>query len=221
MSPLPVSDEQAKALAASAEFGKTFLGIAHDGGGYVARVLGSLPEDLVGWVIGDRVGIARWEQALKLEHAAKERLRARGVPTPEPMSPSLAAPLLDAATSETDPDLAELWERLLANALDPARKTRVRRKFIEIVKSMDPLDARVFHMLQGLSGTLQPTVAQVISSRLEVGEDDVVVSLSNLGDLQLIVGPREGTGSGGANMAFLAKAPLTTFGRQFARAVDP
>jgi hypothetical protein len=221
MSPLPVTDEQAKAAAAYAELGKTGVEAVRGGAGWVARILGSLPDDLVALAIGNQVRVARWEQAHHLLHDAKERLRARGVLDPEPMSPSLAAPLLDAAASETDPSLAELWARLLANALDPERKARVRRKFIEVIKSMDPLDARVFQALVGHSGGMQPSVVQVVSSRLETDPDDVEVSLGNLSDLGLITPPQYVSGANSRQMAFRDRAPLTPFGRQFARAVDP
>jgi hypothetical protein len=68
--PLPVTDEQAKAAAACAELGKTALETASGGAGYVARVLDNLPQDLVGWAIGDRLRVARWEQAQGLLQVA-------------------------------------------------------------------------------------------------------------------------------------------------------
>jgi hypothetical protein len=56
---IPISDEQAKAAAALSKFGQT---VVEEGGQltrYIGRVLGTIPEDAVGLVIGDPLGFVR------------------------------------------------------------------------------------------------------------------------------------------------------------------
>ena len=69
---VPLSDEQAKAATAAIEAGRA-------AGGYVATVLGTLPEDLVGWAIGDRIAALRWENAERLYQRTRARLEDQGV----------------------------------------------------------------------------------------------------------------------------------------------
>ena len=216
----PFDDEGAKAVGEVAGFGKAAVETARAAGGYAARVLGNLPEDLVGWAIGDRVAAARWEQAHRLHHDAQERLRTRGVKETVKLSPALAAPLLDAATDENREELADLWARLLANALDPARTRRVRLRFIEVIKKMDPLDARVFQQFVDFPGGMQPTARDFIASHLEAAPDEVAVSFNNLSDFELVAAT-PGTVVGAQAGFELSNVHLTPIGRQFAQAVAP
>jgi hypothetical protein len=61
---LPISDEEAKLLRAA--------------GGYVADLLGDLPKDLVGLIVGDQVKAWRVERLTKLWEGVKKRLDAQG-----------------------------------------------------------------------------------------------------------------------------------------------
>jgi hypothetical protein len=53
MSVIPITDEQAKALAKLADFGTTVVEETGQLARYMGRVLGTAPEDAVGLVIGD------------------------------------------------------------------------------------------------------------------------------------------------------------------------
>lgn len=57
----------------------------------------------------------------------------------------MAASLIG-AQEESREELAELWARLLANAMDPNMNS-VRQSFIDAVKRMDPLDAVVLRYI--------------------------------------------------------------------------
>jgi hypothetical protein len=52
---IPISDEQAK-------LGQELIKAASDAGGYLADILGDLPKDLLGLLIGDRVKAKRIER---------------------------------------------------------------------------------------------------------------------------------------------------------------
>jgi hypothetical protein len=111
-------------------------------------------------------------------------LRERNVEA-QPISPALALPLFAAARDETREELQELWARLLAAAMDPSRRSLVRREFIEIVKQIEPLDARVLEELRDITGAI-PNRRDHIASTFQLPADDVEVSFEALSGLGLL-----------------------------------
>lgn len=100
----------------------------------------SVRKDLVGFVGGDWLHEQRVRNIDRLTRRTKEIIAARNVETETP-SPSLAEPIIEAARNESREELAEFFAKLLAAAMDPSRKSRVRLEFVELVKQLDPLDA--------------------------------------------------------------------------------
>jgi hypothetical protein len=128
---LPVTDEQAKAIQGVSNFGTTIVTEGSQLARSFGRILGTVPEDAVGLIIGDPLHAVRTVIAAKLDDWVDQILRRRQVQKIEPVSPSLAIPLLRAAYDESRPELQELWASLIAAAMDPARSGRVRLSFIE------------------------------------------------------------------------------------------
>lgn len=218
MSLVPFSDEQAGAL-------KELIKLVGGGGSYAARVLGELPEDLVGWLIGDRVRAARYENAARLSARVKEKLKARGIDEPDHVPPSIAAPLLDAAADESRDELVDLWSRLLVNAMDPARSGRIRLRYIDVVKRMDPLDAMILQEVTFVAGLNPPTHRGYFATALGISESEVEVSFNNLAELSLLNTKQNlnysGTPIGSPGTGVFANVHLTSIGRQFLEAVQP
>jgi len=115
-------------------------------GTYLGRVVGSIPDNLLGLIAGDwlehkrrrHLALLEANTARILEGIAEERLT-------EP-SPSVVIPLLQAAVDEGRPELQALWAALLANAmLDGGR--RVRRDYFDAVRQMEPSDALVLDLM--------------------------------------------------------------------------
>ncbi len=204
---IPISDEQAK-------LGQEIVGAGRDLGSYLAKILGDLPQDLVGLIIGDKVKARRLVQAEKLWETAKHYLREQQVTEPEPPSLNVVIPILEAAVNENREELQDLWARLLAASMNPKKSNLVRLKFIEISKKFDPLDARVLDWMYshegGIFSNLPDKGMKQIQSDLTISEDEILVSLENLADLGLINDPRN-TGSGAYT--------LRPFGREFLRSV--
>jgi hypothetical protein len=207
--PIPVTDEQAKAVQKLTDFGATVVGETGQLARYVGRVLGTTPEDAVGLVIGDPLHFVRTAIALKYDEWITRLHRDRGV-TPEPVSPSLAIPLLRAAYDESRPELQELWAQLIAAAMDPQRANRVRRSFIDTVQRLDPLDALVLKELDAAfgAGTLSPNPRDFLIQRLKVRSQDIELSGITLNDLRCVNSPAI------ADPGFL----LTIYGRELVRA---
>jgi hypothetical protein len=184
---IPITDEQAKAIQEAAKLGKEGLGVLKSVGGYLREILGSVPEDLVGLLGGDWLRHRRAENLEEIARKARERLNARGVVDAEPVSLTLALPMLRAASDESRKPLQDLWARLLANARDPSRAGKVRQEFIETVRRLDPLDALVLQrMFAGQIDINQTMRLDDFAQHVGTSRDELVVSLRNLHRLDLV-----------------------------------
>ena len=112
---IPISDEQAK-------LGQEALKLLQGLGSFFGKALGSVPEDLAGYLGGDWLRARRVENIAKLLSSTKEKLEARGVKDTKPACLTLALPILRGAADESREELRDLWARLLAAAMDPSRK---------------------------------------------------------------------------------------------------
>jgi hypothetical protein len=106
------------------------------------RVFGDVPGDLGGVVGGAWLHEFHTRLRDKLRRRTDQILRDRNVQEVIKLSPNVAAALISGAQEEASEELAELWARLLANAMDP-KLNNVRQSFVEAVKKMDPPDAVV------------------------------------------------------------------------------
>jgi hypothetical protein len=186
---IPISDEQAK-------LGQELVKAVRDTSGYFTDILGDLPKDALGLLIGDRVKAKRVEKQAMLWHRMRERLRARGIADPEPPSLKYAIPILQAAADEDDEELQDLWSRLLAAAMDPNRRDAMRQSFIRTIKEMDPMDALVLKAIRDNGNqTWNANGRDVIAGKLNCSRDEVLVSFGHLAQLDCITftdssGPR-------------------------------
>lgn len=182
----PIDENTAKAIEETARFGGKLVDAGSAAGGYLGRTLGSLPESLIG-LIGDQVAYWRARRYHELSADLEKRLADRGVKGVEP-SPTLAIPILEAAVDETRSELKELWERLLANAFDPARTNTVRGSFVDILKKFDPMDALVFEAMATTFDDLKPNARDFVLGKLggTASIEEILVSFENLQTLGCI-----------------------------------
>lgn len=177
---IPVTDEQAKAIGALSTFGTTAVTEAGGLARYMGRVLGTVPHDAVGLVIGDPLHFVRTAIAAQYDLLLNMILSRRNVKHTQAVSPSLAIPLLRGAYDESRPELQELWAALIASAMDPTRVGRVRLTFIETLKRFDPLDALVLKKRYEHPGDMQPSAIIGIAGMLGQPETEVEISVDNL-----------------------------------------
>ena len=198
---IPITDEQAK-------LGQKALEVLQGVGGFLREILGTVPEDLVGYLGGDLLKVRRAENLVRIVEEARERLTARGMNTTEPPSISLLLPILVASADESRDELVAMWARLLAAAADPDRTKSFRIAFIDAVKKMDPLDAAVLQCANATAGGLITNdTRNEIASELRVSRDETDVSIANLHKLELVVETNP------------PNAAVSPFGREFLRAV--
>jgi hypothetical protein len=101
----------------------------------------------------------------------------------QPVEEKILYPLLQAASLESDPTLAEKWAALLANAADPAHQTQVHPSYIDVLRQMTPVDAQVLlyiyeqRKLTGESVVVEDLIlhfAESLGSRLELVYDNLL-----------------------------------------------
>jgi hypothetical protein len=208
----PIGDAQARAAEATAGALREAIQALRGLGGYLERVFGTVPEDLVGYLGGDRLKVARAENIVRIMQRSKELNDQRGV-EPEPISISLALPLLVAAADESRDELVEMWARLLAAAADPTRTKKFRQQFIETAKQMDPIDAVVLQAIDQwppeASEMMRIKWSQTTRGSLGLSDDEFEVSRSHLTKLGLLEAPQAMLG-----------IRQSSFGREFLRAVS-
>lgn len=177
---IPARNEQAMPVQDLSAFGMTIVEAGQKLAGYVGRVLGTAPDDAVGLVLGDPLRFVRTAIASQYDKLLTKLLAERGVRQPQPVTPALAIPLLRAAYDESRPELQDLWARLLAAAMDPAREENVRQSFIAAISQLDPLDARVLVWMSSYSGPEIINLADKACKELNASQDEIQISLVNL-----------------------------------------
>jgi hypothetical protein len=184
----PLDENTARALEEAAKTLGRGLDLVGGLGAYMAQALGGVPQNLVGLLIGDWLIHKRVRRWADLQAETKRYLDQRGVPEPyEDVSPSVAVPLIEAAVDEDRPELADLWARLLAAALDPKRRANVRQNVIRTLKQMEPLDAAVLQAVYENGGAQwTPSGRDYLAIKLKCAQDEVLVSFQNLQKLGCI-----------------------------------
>jgi len=175
---VPLLDENsAKAVEETAKLGQDVVGAITGASSYLKEVSSGIPQNLAG-MLGDAVLHWRVRNRVRLEQRTREILANRGVKSADrDSSPSVVVPIYEAAMGESSDDLSELWARLLAAAMDPKRS--VRKRFIEAVREMDPVDARVFQKLAE-HAHWTPSSLVAVASALGLQTEEVTVSFQNL-----------------------------------------
>lgn len=183
------TDEQSKAIQEMAKLGKT---VVQEGGALarcIGKILGTIPEDVVNLIIGDPLAYIRAVNAERLQAKIEKIHQERNVTNKQPVSPSLAIPLIRAAYDESRDELQDLWARLLATAMDPNRSNRVRKAFIDTIQKLDPLDALILNKRFENPGDFSPNGRSFMASYFKVSEQEVEVSVENLVELRCVSYP--------------------------------
>jgi hypothetical protein len=146
-------EEAAKAAQELARTSGKVVDATREAGGWLDRIFGKAIEHTVGRLWTDRalasridVAIYDWGRLAILLHNTEKKLRARGVTITRVVPPKIALPLFEYATLEHEDDLHELWENLLASALDPSRE-EIKRIYISVLGELSSKDAHALKRL--------------------------------------------------------------------------
>lgn len=134
--------EVAKAAAESAKFGTQVVKTSEKILSGIAKILGEPASDAAG-IVGDSLKFLRWQRQLRYVDKYNEILESRGVTETKAVPPKFALPIITNASLEEDDGLQDLWASLTANAMNPDFTLELRYAYIEIIKSLNPLDVKV------------------------------------------------------------------------------
>jgi hypothetical protein len=121
-----------------------FLKSFHD---LVSRLAGPPAEEL-GLLFQDQVRIWRFSRAQRLASRV-EKLLEEVSGTPRPVALKVLLPSLEYASLEEDDFLQDHWATLLTRAADPKHKNNMLPVFVEVLKQLSTIDARLLADIYG------------------------------------------------------------------------
>lgn len=193
--------DDVKAIIAIADCGKAFadcgtttIEASAKFGSFLSKVFGVTIEDAAG-ILGDQLKYLRWKRQNRLVDKVNEYLEKKGSTTLRPISPKFAIPFILNASMEEDDDLQDIWCRLIANALDSKFKSEIRFAYIDIIKNLNSLDAKVLKFAYDevsrkiivpydepikIYMTKMIVDLKNINKYLDVSEEELTISYNNL-----------------------------------------
>lgn len=176
-----MDSDSTKAIAKAVDRGLQILG--DQIGGFFGRVVGAPIENAVGLLGADYLAHARMRNLARLQQKTDELLQKRGVKKTRPVPPVIALPLFKDAADETRDELLDLWAQLLACEMDPSRG-EIRQDFIETVKRLNPLDAKILREIFARSlddaNRSRHSLAEILADLFEVRLDQAEISILHL-----------------------------------------
>jgi hypothetical protein len=146
---------------------------------------------------------------------------------PKPVEPKVLLPLVQAASLESDPVLAEKWAALLANAADPAKRIAMHPSYADVLRQLSPLDAQVLQFIYSDHELADddvfshvPTFQDVIL-KFEQGDPEMLAGLDNLQRLLLIKSIASNARARRIHGEGQQRLEVTAYGGQFMLAVTP
>jgi hypothetical protein len=190
------TEEIAKAIQESAKLGEKGLEIADKAASFFAKVFRE-PIDEVSGMITDKLRFIRWKRMVQMADEVNKILQEKKVTNTRAVPPKIALPIMEEASLEDDPNLQFLWNHLLANAMNPAFNDELRYGFIEMIKGITGIEARLlneFYEVLGRDGKLRPLsevfqyslTKEQIMQLLLVSVDVYAISVNNLMRMQLL-----------------------------------
>jgi hypothetical protein len=190
------AEEIAKAIQESAKLGEKGLEIADKAGSFFAKVFKE-PVDEISGMITDKLRFIRWMRMVQMSDEVNKILAARKIVETRAVPPKIALPIIEEASLEDDPDLQYLWNHLLANAMNPDFNDELRYGFIEMIKEITGIEAKLlneFYEVLRSEGKLEPLsklfdyslTKEHIMQVMGVSADVYAISVNNLMRMQLI-----------------------------------
>ncbi|WMS87901.1 Abi-alpha family protein [Pleionea litopenaei] len=192
--------EESKAIQELAKTASKGIEASEKLGGFLSKVLGDGFVEL-GSAFSDWAKAYRYKNLLKLSDEieqihAERKLMGKAIN----ILPKHALPILQEASLEDDDDVRSLWAGLIANATDPNVRFQIKKLYLEILSSLDPIDTVILICLQKLETEEKYSFisgnqlnSEEISRLVGKEEEDVKLSLSSLFRHGLIIDSWEQT----------------------------
>lgn len=141
-----MNDETIKEIAATAGKG---IEASQQMGTFIGRFV-SGPMEQISGIWEDKLKYRRWENQLALMIKAQKKLQDLAIAPNRPIPMKAAIPLLEYASVEDDDSLQELWGNLLVNFSNAQSGVSLELAYVEILKSISPLEARILQVVYSL-----------------------------------------------------------------------
>jgi len=178
-------DEEAKAAQEIAKATKKGLEVSEKSGAFLSKIFGEGFQHL-GNSFADWTKYIRYKNMLKIQHKVERLHHERGInSTTVSISPVYGLLLLESVSLEDDDNIQEKWAGLLANATDPNKRVKIQNIYMQILSSLEPLDALVIDYLVKQNAQIriedEPRInAEIIANEFSQDISDIHLSLSNL-----------------------------------------
>lgn len=152
------AEEIAKAIQESAKLGEKGLEIADKAGSFFAKVFRE-PINEISGMITDKLRFIRWKRMVQMADEVNKILEEKNIEDTRAVPPKIALPIIEEASLEDDPTLQSLWNHLLANAMNPNFNDELRYGFIEMIKGITGIEAKLlneFYEVLRREGKLKP-----------------------------------------------------------------
>ena len=127
------TEEIAKAIQESAKLGQKGLETAEKAATFFAKVF-KAPVDEISGMVTDKLRFIRWKRLIQMSEEVDQILKTKGAIHTRAVPPKLALPIFEDATLEEDPKIQDLWNHLLANAMNAEFNSEIRYGFIDMIK---------------------------------------------------------------------------------------
>jgi len=186
-------EEEAKAVQEVAKATAKVLETSEKLGKFFRELIGDSLKEL-GGSFYDWAQYYREKNLLKIHDKKEEIYRKRKIEgKTNPLPPRYAIPIIQNASQEDDESLQNLWAALIANSTDPNSSISPKKIYIEILSSLEPLDAKLLMFFQKQGWKMIPGPhskgfnVQKLSQALRANPKDIQLSLQNLARLGCIM----------------------------------
>lgn len=176
-----------KAIQETAKtMGKT-VDAASGAGKFVARVFGGTLQELADWS-RDAVALKRLEwKANNVDRAIQSLRTLKGAGAAiNPLPDRQASIVLEAIANEDDDDIQRLWVSLIDRATDPSSGYDIKRVHIDVLRSIDPAEARILTTVKRYIETNSSTRTidgHGLAGDVGIDDRDLIVFLHHLATL--------------------------------------
>ena len=158
---------------------------------FLGKVIG-YPLEEVGGIIGDSIRYLRTKNLINLFKKAKTLLEINKI-NPQKINLKILSPLLEGASLEEDENLSEKWAALLINAADSVTAKDVKPAFIEILKTLTRIEAKILDDLYIYTQEHRgPVKMEYLINKFGLVKDDYEIIIENLIRLNLCESPSSG-----------------------------
>lgn len=122
--------------------------LSRDLGNFIGTIVGPMATEL-GGLLGDQMKAWRAANLDRIARKWEAKRRERNIPVEiiKNLPFRDAILVLDASSLEDSDEIQDLWARLILNATDVNAKVEILRMHVDILKSINPLEARILTLV--------------------------------------------------------------------------